>query len=97
METLKIMNYHKERADTGVKIEDIDSLYVIVLTGDELVRVIMKDGTQKAFDSAVLCDDSRAHDYFDGEYAVHKDDFAEWSERKDSYSWFGRMMKDATV
>jgi len=97
METLEIMNYDNKRADTGVKIEDIDSLYVIVLTGDELVRVIMKDGTQKAFDSAVLCDDIRAFDYFDGEYAVHKDDLVEWSERSDSYSWFGRMQDDARV
>ena len=97
METLKIMNYEKKRADTGVKIEDIYSLYVIVLSGDELVRAIMKDGTQKAFDSAVLCNDIRNTDYFDGEYVVHKDDLAEWSERKDSYSWFGRMQDDARV
>lgn len=97
METLKILNYNHVECDTGINIDDINSLYVVVVTGDEIVTAIKNDGTQETFDSAELSDDCRAHDYFDGEYAVNKEDIAEWSEREDSYYWFGRMMKDARM
>jgi len=97
METLKIMNYEHVKCDTGVDLNKVDSLYIVVISGDEIVTVIKADGTQETFDSAKLSGDSRALDFFDGEYGVHKDDLAEWIEREDSYYWFGRMQKDATV
>lgn len=97
MGTLKILNYEHVECDTGVDLDKIGSLYVVVVSGDEIVTVIKADGTHETFDSAKLSGDSRSDDFFDGEYGVHKDDLAEWVEREDSYYWFGRMMKDATV
>ena len=97
MDTLEIMDCQHNRFDTGVKLEDIDSLYVIVLSGDEFVTVILNDGTQKVFDSSEMNCSNKSFGFFDGEYGVHKDDLAEWGEREDSYSWFGRMQKDAKM
>ncbi len=97
MGTLKIMNYDNVECDTGVDLEKVNSLYVVVVSGDEIVTVVKTDGMQKTFDSAELSGNGRVLDFFDGEYGVHKDDLAEWVERDDSYSWFGRMQKDATV
>lgn len=97
METLELMNYDRVRCDTGVRLEDVETLFVTVITGDEIATVVKTDGTQKTFDSADLSGDTRCEDYFDGEYGVHKDDLAEWSQRESTYDWFGRMMKDAEV
>ncbi len=95
MKTLKILNYDNVRCDTGIDLADIDSLYVAVVTGDEIVTVVKADGTRETFDSADLSSDGRQDDFFDGEYNVHKDDLSEWTERKDSYYWFRRMHRDA--
>lgn len=94
---LNVMDYKHTSHETDIPVADVDSLYVVVLTGDEVVQVNLKDGSHKVVDAIGFLDCVRADDYFDGDYGVHKDDLEEWLERKDSYEWFGRMLKNAEV
>ena len=97
MDKLELLNYDGVRCDTGINLEDVEAVFVVVLTGDEIATVCLKDGSYQTFDSAELSNDPRRHDYFDGEYGVHKDDLDEWMKRENSYYWFGRMQEDARV
>lgn len=85
---LKIKNYQNVRFDTGIPMEQVESLFVRVITGDEIVTVHKTDGTEEEFDSACLADNPRITDYWDGDYGVHKDDLEAWSKRKTSYDGF---------
>lgn len=92
MEKLTIMNYDGMRCETDIDLDSINSLYVVVVSGDEIVTAVLEDGTQITFDSAWMCGDHRSDDFFDGEYGVHKDDLKRWTKRKDSYEWFNVLM-----
>lgn len=94
---LNVMDYSHKSYKTDIPVADVDSLYVMVITGDELIQANMNDGSVKMIDALDFMDCDRAIDYFDGEYGVHKDDLEEWLERNDSYEWFGRMLKNAEV
>lgn len=85
---LKIMNYQNTLCDTGVPIEQVESLFVRVITGDEIVTIHKIDGNDEEFDSACLVDNLRVIDYDDGNYYVHKDDLKAWTKRKTSYDGF---------
>jgi len=87
MGKLTIMNYEHVQCVTDIDLESVNSLYVVVVSGDEIVTAILND-KQITFDSAKMCGDSRSEDFFDGEYGVHKDDLERWTKRKDSYEWF---------
>ena len=89
MEKLTIMNYDGIRCETDIDMDSINSLYVVVVSGDEIVTAVLKDGEQITFDSAELSGDFRSEDFFDGDYGVHKADLERWTKRKDSYEWFG--------
>ena len=89
MDKLTILNYKHVPCETDIDLEAVNSLYVVVVTGDEIVTAILEDGTQITFDSAELTGSYRTDDYFDGDYGVHKDDLKRWTKRKDSYEWFG--------
>lgn len=71
----------------------MDFLSVVILTGDEVVEVHFKDGTQKIYDSADLSDCPRMDDYFDGVYEVNSRDLDSWSRRKDTYEYFERFIE----
>lgn len=88
MSKLTLLNYEDMRCVTEIDLESVNSLYVVVMSGDEIVTAVLEDGTQITFDSAEMCGDHRYDDFFDGEYGVHKDDLERWTKRKDSYEWF---------
>lgn len=90
MDTVKCMNYANELFDTGIRFDDVDRLFVAVVTGDEIISVMLNDGTVKMFDSAVLGDIPRFQDYFDDQYVVSKPEFEAWSKRKTTYDWGNR-------
>ena len=86
---LTIMDYdnHKRNVNIGKK-DDIASISISVISGDEIAEVIYKDYTKKCFDSS----DCRMYDFFDDEYTIYN--FQEennlidnplWQKRKSSY------------
>ena len=87
MDTVKCMNYNDELFDTGIRFDDVDRLFVTVITGDEIISVILNDGTVKVFDSACLGNNPRLRDYWDYQYTVSKPEFEAWSKRKTTYDW----------
>ena len=87
MDTVKCMNYADELFDTGIRFDDVDQLFITVVTGDEIISVVLNDGTVKTFDSAVLAKNPRLYDYWDDQYTVNKPDFEAWSKRKTTYDW----------
>ena len=89
MSKLTLLNYDNVQCATEIDLESVNSLYVVVVSGDEIVTAILEDGTQITFDSADICGDHRSKGFFDGDYGVHKDDLERWTKRKDSYEWFG--------
>ena len=93
MDTVKCMNYKDETFDTGVKFDDVDRLFISVITGDEIITVLFKDGSEMEFDSAIMGDNSRLFDYFDEQYIVSKTELDAWSKRKNTYDMEWRHEK----
>lgn len=85
---LMVMAYTDELFETDIDMADIDSMIVEVVTGDEVVTVNLKDGTQKQIDADELSGYGRAEDYFDGSYGVHPEDFEKWMSRTSTYDQF---------
>lgn len=90
MDTVKCMNYADELFDTGIKFDDVDQLFVTIITGDEIISVMLNDGTIKEFDSAALGNNPRCKDYYDGQYVVSRPELEAWSKRKTTYDWRGK-------
>lgn len=98
METLKIMDYKGAVTDTNVDIspeglEQIASIYIDVLTGDEIAIVCYKDGRVERFDSSY----SRTMTFEDGGYLLYGKDedgdinlLSAFNRRTSSYwNWWG--------
>ena len=93
--TLHIMDFTGKWFDTGLDISEeglkkIATISVSVWTGDHVASVVMADGTEWEFDSAVLSGNSRTEDEYGGfamlydsrtgrnlldEYMAHEDVF----------------------
>lgn len=70
----KIYDYNNEATEVDVNGKTIDHITVIVLSGDEMVKVFYKDGTNEEFDSSGC----RNMDYFDGMYELHGTELFKW-------------------
>lgn len=90
---LEIMNYENERIsiDVGDR-ENIATIYIRVISGDEVAEVTYKDYSKKIFDSAILLHNYRSMDYNDYEYEIYnfqKEDNAidnpQWLKRGTAY------------
>ena len=88
MANLQIIDYQKTVYDTGIPLDTIEYVDVIVLSGDEVITVHFKDGsTEEEFDAAVFANNFRVFDFYDRSYTV-KQHLVEWNSRKTSYdSW----------
>lgn len=83
---INIMDYNgKKRTIELGPIEDIAVAFIKVLSGDEVLTVVKKDGTYEEYDSSSC----RMMDYFDDEYTVIRNgEFLMkpgWLDRTDSY------------
>ena len=73
-------------------VEDISCISVLLLSGDEVVCVCFKDGTELSYDSGDLTGVIRVMSYYDGEYSLSGDAIQKWlnwkpyNERTRSYS-----------
>ena len=75
-------------------IKEIGSMYIEVLSGDEVLYVIYKDYTIKEFDSS----NTRCEDSHDGGYSIYNEQIGinllkdeDFLNRKDSYDY---LLKD---
>lgn len=92
---LEVMDYMNQRFETDVELENVGSLIVQVITGDEVVTVVAKDGTYQTIDASDLANDPRIVNRNDGIYAVHPEDFEAWMERKTTYKWIKPWESDS--
>lgn len=92
---INIVDYKDERKKVDIgDIENIDYLYVDVLTGDEVISVWYKDGTYDYWDSSV----DRGTVYYDGEYDVPSEQIEKWSNMPgSSYDRMERFIKSEEV
>lgn len=92
MGKLNIFDYTGTQYETDVLISDVNSMYVAVVSGDEILMIVLNDGKQIIIDACELSGDKRKLNFFDGDYGVHKDDLETWMRREDAYFWFGKLM-----
>lgn len=74
---MNITIYDYDNEATNVIIPDdkaIESIYVEVLSGDEVGIIKFTDGTHIRFDAS----DCRMHDWYDGSYVVCGDNLQKW-------------------
>lgn len=104
MKPLKLYNYRYHRfpgdPDSYVitdidleNLEDIEAICIMVITGDEVAKVLYTNGESKTFDSC----NYRTMDFFDEYGCIYKKDkfnfIDEFLKRKDSYDFFHNMQK----
>ena len=89
------MNCCDEKIDVDIgELEQIDTIRIMVLSGDEILKVRKKDGICKEVDSDRHF---RSIDFYDGEYEIYNADkgknrIEEWQKRKDANEWVCRVM-----
>ena len=87
---LQIMNCYDDKIDVDIgELEDILSISITVLSGDEILHVVKKDGESFEEDSDRHV---RSISFFDGEYTIFDSDTGvnrinEWKNRKGSNDW----------
>lgn len=66
---LKLLDYANDPTEHDIgNLEDIATIGITVVTGDEIATVTYKDNTVKTFDSSV----TRITAYFDDEYEIYR-------------------------
>ena len=82
-----VIDYDKGRHYQDFKIEDVESVDVTVLTGDEIVTFNMRNGNQITVDAGDYVG-GRLADFHDGHYTVDldkKDNRLKWHQRNSAY------------
>ena len=65
---IKILDYKSRPKEVDVgELKDIRKMTVDVITGDEILNVTYKDGSEKRFDSS----DDRCRNFYDGNYELY--------------------------
>lgn len=78
---IKLTNYLGLTKEFEIEnFEEVESLLVVILSGDETLHVFYKDNTKRVLDS----DNERMTSLFDGCYflPLNKKDIEEWSNSK---------------
>lgn len=89
---LTLLDYKNEEYETGIDLDNLDDVLTIsieVVTGDEIAHVIYKDGHSEYFDSCPF----RLTDYYDGGYTLYVagsdcDERERFVKRRSSYTIF---------
>lgn len=84
---LKIIDFEYNSYDTGIAIDDINEIAVVVVSGDEKLDVYMKNGEVKHLDAVDFTEFNRGMDFFNGAYVVLNEQLKSWNNRTDSYDW----------
>ena len=94
---ITIMDYKGKKCTIELgPIEDITVAFITVLSGDEVLTVVKKDGTYEKYNSSSC----RMENFFDDEYTVIKNgEFLmgkSWLNRTDSY-WYDELDDEEDV
>ena len=87
---LHIMNSYGDKIDVDVgNLEDIFEIRVLVLSGDEILKVTKKNGDYMEEDSDRHC---RSINFYDAEYSIFNSTLGvnkidAWKKRKDPNDW----------
>lgn len=87
---LQIMNCHGDGIDVDVgELENILDISILVLSGDEIIKVTKKNGEYLEEDSDKHW---RSMNFYDGEYSIFNSALGinkidAWRKRKDSNDW----------
>lgn len=89
MANLMIMDYNSKEYNTGINMDDISSIHVTVISGDELFTVYYKDGRVTNLDAMDFAKGHRYMGFYDDEYGLSADELEAWSKRNSTYdmSW----------
>ena len=70
--SVKIFDYSDKVSviDIDITSDEITDVFIEVVTGDEILNVLYKDGTEKRFDS--LVNDERVSDFSDWKYYLKR-------------------------
>lgn len=87
-EKLVILDYLNNVYETDVELENIDFVEVEVLTGDEVIKAHMKDGSIEDFDAGIIAGCGRMIDYHDDYYVINAEQLGSWNKRNSTYDHF---------
>ncbi len=79
------IDYAGNKTMTGVMADEVLVIFVEILTGDEILRIVKKNGTAIFVESCSY----RYSSYEDGNYVVMPKDLEKWLQRTDPYNPFG--------
>lgn len=85
------MDWESKKHEIDVDVEDVTSVDVTVVSGDEILSIVTKSGIQHTYDAGV---GRRIMNFYDGEYTVTEKKLGEWMGRKSSYEWLWRDERD---
>lgn len=71
---MNIYDFMNNTRHIDLPLKKIEHIYVMVLSGDEVVNIVFEDGTSELYDASR----DRFHDFFDGDYIVEGDEIKEW-------------------
>ena len=74
----KIYDYANVAVEIEIKDKPIEKIFVEIKSGDEIVTIYYKDGTQDRFDSS----NCRINNYDDGAYVVTGENIEKWLNYK---------------
>lgn len=84
---IKILDYNNRAKEVDVgELKDIRKMKVEVVTGDEILNVTYKDGSEKRFDSA----DDRTRAFFDGDYELYNTETEPEINELENPEWLNR-------
>ena len=87
--TIEIMDYDDKKTKIVIdNFEKVVKIKIEVKTGDEILKILYKDYSEKEFDSS----NCRLTDYFDDEYYIYDttkkiDYISNWEKRISSYGY----------
>ena len=94
VKNLILINCFDDKVSTPIDLDRLDGILRIdiqVISGDEIVTVIYKDGSKEVRDSGRF----RTLDFNDGEYCIYQaglnNDIDKWLKRKDSYDYLYKL------
>ncbi len=71
---------------TGIEEEDVNEVDVVVISGDEQLMVLMKNGKIEMIDASDFTS-PRFLNTYDGSYIVRDYELSIWNRRKNSVEW----------
>lgn len=86
---INIFNYRGKETTISLSqgYDDINFIYVIIVSGDEILKVHYNDYTSQSFDGGL---GDRTIDFYDYSYVVYPADIFTWLRRSGSYDYKSR-------